>query len=214
LPLAGTSAPDGALVHESRDVERPGREPLEHPMKSQIQKVLLAIGICVLAAGPVWAQSPPADTAQPPAQQSAAAPSTADFVKTVAISDMFEMQSSKLALDKKAKPDAQFAKRMIHDHGQTTEQLKHLVDSGKVKAELPTALDAEHQQMLDQLRGESGAAFDKDYDQMQLKGHKEAVALFEAHARGGDNPALKNWAAKTLPHLQEHLAMAEKLSAR
>jgi putative membrane protein len=186
---------------------------MEHPMKLRTQKALLVAGVCLFAAAPVLAQSPSNDTAQPSTQQTMAPPSTADFVKTVAISDMFEVQSSKLALDKKAKPDTQFAKRMVHDHTQTTEQLKHLVDSGKVKAELPSTLDTEHQRMLDQLRGESGATFDKDYDQMQLKGHKEAVALFEAYARGGDNPALKTWAAKTLPHLQEHLAMAEKLSA-
>jgi putative membrane protein len=35
-----------------------------------------------------------------------------------------------------------------------------------------------------------------------------------AYGKSGDNKALKSWAAKTLPHLQEHLAMAEKLSQR
>ena len=103
---------------------------------------------------------------------------------------------------------------MVHDHTQTTEQLKHLVGGGKVKAQLPAELDDEHKQMLDKLRGESGGDFSKDYNQMQLAGHKEAVALFEAYAKTGDNAALKSWAAKTLPHLQEHLAMAEKLSQR
>jgi putative membrane protein len=43
------------------------------------------------------------------------------------------------------------------------------------------------------------------------KGHKDAVALFEAYAKSGDDPELKSWAAKTLPHLKEHLSMAEKL---
>ena len=81
-------------------------------------------------------------------------------------------------------------------------------------AQLPAELDDEHKQMLDKLRGESGGDFSKDYNQMQLAGHKEAVALFEAYAKTGDNAALKSWAAKTLPHLQEHLAMAEKLSQR
>ncbi len=182
-------------------------------MRSHMQKALLASGVCLALAAPVWAQSPSSGDAAPSSAQQSA-PSTEDFVKTVAISDMFEVQSSKLALEKKAKPDQQFAKRMIHDHGKTTEQLKHLVDSGKVKAQLPTGLDAEHQQMLDQLRGETGATFDKDYDQMQLKGHKDAVALFESYAHSGDNAALKRWAANTLPHLQEHLSMAEKLSAQ
>jgi putative membrane protein len=142
------------------------------------------------------------------------APTTEDFVKAVAISDMFEIQSSKLALEKKARPDEKFAERMVQDHTKTTEQLKELVKSGKVKAELPTALDGKHQQMLDQLRSESGATFEKDYDQMQRDGHKQAVALFESYAKGGDNAELKRWAANTLPHLQEHLALAEKLTAR
>ena len=30
-------------------------------------------------------------------------------------------------------------------------------------------------------------------------------------AQGGDNTDLKAWASKTLPHLREHLAMAQKL---
>jgi putative membrane protein len=179
-----------------------------------MHRLVLLAGACAMFAAPASAQSPPQSPPAPAAQEQSApsAPSTADFVKTAAISDMFEVQSSKLALEKKATGDRQFALRMIHDHTMTSEQLRHLVKGGKVKAQLPTALDGEHQQMLDQLRKENGAAFAKDYDQMQLKGHQQAVALFESYAHNGDNAALKRWAAQTLPHLQEHLALAEKLS--
>ena len=38
------------------------------------------------------------------------------------------------------------------------------------------------------------------------------LVLFEQYARDGDNADLKAWAAKTLPHLKEHLAMAKRLS--
>jgi len=191
-------------------------------MKSPAQQALILAGACLLAAAPALAQSPSNRAMQPSGQTQStqqnqtaqAAPSTADFVKTAAVAGMFEIRSSKLALEKKARGDRHFAQRMIHDHSTFSEQLERLVNSGKVKAELPSGLDSEHQQMLDQLRGESGATFDKDYDEMQLKGHKDAVALFESYARNGDNPALRHWAAATLPHLQEHLAMAEKLSQR
>src|SRR5262245_19498714 len=88
--------PTGHWFLEPRDAERPGREPLEHPMRLQARKAFLAAGVCLFTAAPVLAQSPSNDTAQPSTQQTMAAPSTADFVKTVAISDMFEVQSSKL----------------------------------------------------------------------------------------------------------------------
>ena len=92
---------------------------------------------------------------------------------------------SKLALEKKVAADQAFAQRMVHDHTQTTEQLKHLVEGGNVKAQLPSELDDQHKQMLGKLRGESGADFSKDYNEMQLNGHNQLVALFEAYARSG-----------------------------
>jgi putative membrane protein len=130
----------------------------------------------------------------------------------VAISDMFEIQSSQLALSKQPDNDTKpFAQRMVTDHQKTSKELKSLVDGGKVKATLPSALDAEHQKMLDDLKAKNGKDFDQSYDQIQVKAHQDAVALFKAYAAGGDDPELKRWAAKTLPNLERHLTMAEKL---
>ena len=142
----------------------------------------------------------------------APAASTQDFVKTVAISDMFEIQASQLALNKDPDADTKpFAQKMVQDHQTTSQELKALVDSSKVQATLPTALDDKHQKMLDDLRAKNGKDFDQAYDRAQQQTHQEAVDLFQKYAEGGDNADLKEWAAKTLPHLKEHLAMAEKL---
>ncbi len=166
-----------------------------------MRMTMLLAGTCLLFAGPALAQNP-----------SGGASSTQDFVTKVANSDMFEVQSSESALQKHPDRDTKpFANRMIKDHTATTKQLKALVMSGKVSAELPTALDADHQKMLDDLQGLSGKEFDQAYDMDQQKGHQEAVDLFGEYAQGGDNKDLKRWAAKTLPRLKQHLAMAEKL---
>jgi len=136
-----------------------------------------------------------------------------DFVTKVAISDMMEIQSSQLALDRNPDKDTKpFAQQMVKDHTQTSKELKALVDGVKVKASLPTALDDEHQKKLDALKAKSGKDFDNAYDQMQREAHEQAVALFEDYAKSGSNKDLKAWAAKTLPHLKSHLAMAKKLS--
>jgi putative membrane protein len=138
--------------------------------------------------------------------------STQEFVSKVAISDMMEIQSSQLALAKSPDEDTKpFATKMVADHQRTSKELKALIESGKVKAKLPTALDADHQKKLDDLKAKTGKDFDRAYDQMQVSAHEDAVALFEAYSKSGDNADLKAWAAKTLPHLQDHLAQAKKL---
>ena len=37
---------------------------------------------------------------------------------------------------------------------------------------------------------------------MQVSAYKDAVSLFERYSKSGENPELKAFAAKTLPHLQ------------
>ena len=139
------------------------------------------------------------------------APSTQDFVTQAAISDMAEIESSKLAATKTDGKTKAFAEKMIKDHAETSLELKGLVTGGKVKATLPTEMDAAHKSKVDKLKGLSGASFAKEYDDMQVAAHKDAVSLFERYAKSGENAELKAFAAKTLPHLQMHLKMAEDL---
>ncbi len=140
------------------------------------------------------------------------APKTEDFVKQVAISDMFEIESSKLAQQKAAAaPVKSFASQMQKDHTKTSTELKGMVSAGTVKVPLPTAMDDSHKSKLEKLKGLSGADFDKQYVSDQQSAHKDAVDLFERYAKGGDNAELKSWAGKTVPALKHHKEMADKL---
>jgi putative membrane protein len=140
-------------------------------------------------------------------------PTTADFVKEAATSDMFEIQSSQIAQERGNASEKSFAATMIKDHQKTSEDLKSMISSGDLKAELPTALDSSHQSKIDKLKSLKGADFSSRYDSDQLDGHKDAVSLFERYAKGGDNSKLKDWADKTLPTLRHHLKMAQDLTA-
>jgi putative membrane protein len=67
----------------------------------------------------------------------ALAESAQDFVNKVAISDMFEIQSSQLALTKQPDADTKpFAEKMISDHQKTSSELKALVSAGQVQSDL------------------------------------------------------------------------------
>jgi putative membrane protein len=139
-------------------------------------------------------------------------PSTPDFVKEAAMSDMFEIQSSQLAQQKADAPTKAFAEKMVTDHTKTSSELKSMVSGGKVKGvDLPTDMSSSQKSMLDKLKGLNGNDFNKQYHSDQVSAHKDAVSLFERYGKGGDNPDLKDWASKTLPDLQGHLKMAQDL---
>lgn len=170
-------------------------------------RILSFVASVLLVAGVAFAQSP-GETVKSVLGMT---PSTGDFVEKAAIGDLFEIQSSELALQRGDPATKTLAEHIISGHRKTSQELAELVTSGKVKDTLPTALDSEHQEKLDKLKALQGAEFTKQYLTDLVDGHKEAVSLFERYAAGGDNPALKTWAAKTLPALKSHLEMAEQL---
>src|SRR4051812_47183308 len=59
-------------------------------------------------------------------------PKTEDFVTEVAISDMFEIEASKLAAQKGSASEKTFAAQMVTDHTKTSTELKGIVSGGKV----------------------------------------------------------------------------------
>src|SRR5436309_7519338 len=114
-----------------------------------MKRSLIALG-CLLLASPILAQSAGEKTGVNSAL--GISPSTADFVKEVAISDTFEIESNKLAQSKGNAPEKTFASQMVTDHTKTSTELKGLVTSGKVKAEMPTELDSAHKRKRAQVK--------------------------------------------------------------
>jgi putative membrane protein len=175
-------------------------------------KTTLALaGLAILLASPVLAQSAAEKTGVNSVM--GVAPKTEDFVTEAAGSDMFEIASSKLALERSQDPMTKtFAQQMITDHTKTSEELKALVSSGKVKAAIPTAMSSSQQSMLDDLTKAQGDDFAKLYHSDQEDVHKDAVDLFKRYGDEGENAELKAWAAKTRPALEQHLKMATDMN--
>ncbi|OHV78832.1 DUF4142 domain-containing protein [Rhizobium sp. LCM 4573] len=140
------------------------------------------------------------------------APKTQDFVTEATSSDMFEIESSKLAVERSDDKTKTFAQQMLTDHQKTSDELKGLVTGGKVQATIPTAMSSAHQSMLDDLKKLQGDDFTKQYHSDQENVHEDAVDLFKRYGEEGENAELKAWAAKTRPALEHHLQMAEDLN--
>jgi putative membrane protein len=75
----------------------------------------------------------------------------------------------------------------------------------------PPPFDPAHKAMLNKLRNASAQDFDALYAQEQIQAHQEAVMLFTSEQQSGTDSDIKNFAAKTLPVIQQHLSMAQQL---
>ena len=65
----------------------------------------------------------------------------------------------------------------------------------------------------DRLATDEGAEFDTAYiDKVAVGGHEKAVELFRTESQSGNDAALKAAAAKALPIISHHLAMAQQLA--
>jgi putative membrane protein len=175
-------------------------------------KTALALaGLAVMLASPVFAQSAAEKTGVNSVM--GVAPKTEDFVTEAASSDMFEIESSKLAVERSSDAATKtFAQQMITDHTKTSEELKALVSGGKVKATISAAMSSSQQSMLDELKKLNGDDFTKQYHSDQEDVHEDAVDLFKRYGDEGENADLKAWAAKTRPALEHHLMMANDMN--
>jgi len=175
--------------------------------------VLLMLTVLGIATGPVQAADNAGDK---PAAQTATAPSAADangYVEKAAIGDMFEVQSSQMALEKSKDPSLRkFAEHMVNDHTKSSHKLQDALKAANIPATPPAKLDQAHQDKLAALRSAAGDQFDQQYRELQLQSHQEALKLHSDYGKNGGNQALKRFASETAPVVQQHLNEIQALT--
>jgi putative membrane protein len=133
------------------------------------------------------------------------------FANTVAGSDLYEIESAKLAADKASNADVKsLAQHIRTDHEKSSAELKGA--AGTAKISVAPKLDAEKQAMLDQLKTVArGADFDKLYVEQQKTAHQKALDLLQGYSSSGDNEALKGFATKASGVVKSHLDQANSI---
>ena len=145
--------------------------------------------------------------------QATAAPGMAlndtTYMQMAHSSDMFEVESSRLALQMSSNQEVRaFAQMMVDDH---TRMMNEMMSMGAGQANMPMQMMPQHAAMLERIRAASPAEFDMMYKREQMMAHQEAVALHRSYAEQGQNPALKAMAARAVPMVEAHLARAQAL---
>ena len=152
------------------------------------------------------------------------------FVNEAAIAGMTEVQLGELAAERGVNREVkQFGQMMVKDHTRVGDELKKTVAAHTVQ--LPTALDDKHRDLVEKLRGMKGTDFDREYMAAMVDGHEQVKDLLEGRARRADSRnanttaapgasadrnqqlevAVNQWAAKTLPGVEQHLERAKAI---
>jgi putative membrane protein len=126
---------------------------------------------------------------------------------------MAEVELGKLASKKGSRASVkQFGRKMVADHSKANREMKTLAAQKGVG--LPPTLNEKDQAEMDRLTKLKGAAFDKEYMDYMTADHRQDVAEFDKEVSKAKDSDVKNFAAKTLPTLQDHLKMAEKIDGK
>jgi putative membrane protein len=182
------------------------------------QWLTLASVMFVLVVSPIVAAQGNGSGASPVAGQKPTNAKQAEspdamFMRTASQSSLAEIAHGQLA-SKNASSDEvrKFGQRMVEDHTKANSELKAL--ASKKQTTLPAELDQKHQVMQEKLAKMKGEEFDRAYMQHMVAAHTDAVKLFEQQSKNGKDAETREWAAKTLPVVQEHLKLATTINAK
>jgi putative membrane protein len=176
-------------------------------MKTQ----LITLAVAAMASSLALAQSArdPAGTGNMSGKSSSV---DASFIKKLAEGDLAEVDAGRLASRKAENQGVKnFGQEMVTDHSKNDTELKSVAAANGMEA--PATLDHEHAAEKARLESASGSAFDKQYIDAQVRDHEKTVQLLQHEISHGQDPAVKDFAQKTLQVVKHHLAMARELQA-
>jgi putative membrane protein len=135
-----------------------------------------------------------------------------EFMTKAASGGMLEVELGKVVVQRATTPAAkEFAQQMVTDHTKANDELKAL--AAKKNFKLPASLGEDQKKVYDEVLTEKGAKLDQKYVSEMVDDHEEDVKEFQEASTKSSDPAVKAFAAKTLPVLQMHLTMIKKIQA-
>lgn len=119
-----------------------------------------------------------------------------------------EIKLGKLAKDKGTTQCVKdLADMLVTDHTQMSQDLNSIAQ--KKSLNLSDNLNDDAQDAYDDLYDRTGTDFEKEYVDKMVKGHKDAISLFEKDSSDMNDADIRQYAVNSLPKLRKHLATAK-----
>ena len=168
-------------------------------------KYALSGSLVLALVAPLSARAQQDDPTKPtPAQQ---------FLIKCANMNEAEVQLSQLA-KKNAKSEEvrNFAQKMIDNHDKAR---KDLVEHFKnLKTAVVAKPEEKHKEMYDRLAKLEGNDFDREYMNIQVKMHQQALDFLKANSAAGADPQVRDWSQRQTKDIAEHLKHAQEIQRK
>jgi putative membrane protein len=155
----------------------------------------------------------PVAWAIPTHAQPAAVPTSQEFAERASAASQFAIAASdrllKRSTDRRVR---KYAEQIIDDYVTGNAYISEAAASANLR--IPDKLDADLQARLDRLENASPGEIDSLFMNEMSRMHGDAIPLFTAYARSGDNRSLRFLAGRALPTLREHYSNVLQLASR
>jgi putative membrane protein len=132
------------------------------------------------------------------------------FIVEAANRGTAEIEMGKVALQKSKDGNInELATAIVKDRTAANDELKRV--AAKSRLTMPTGRDSQREAVTSALQGKAGREFDTAYAQQVATDYNETIHLFQEEARSPDAD-LASFAKDTLPVLNRHLQMAQRLA--
>lgn len=132
----------------------------------------------------------------------------AEFLRAAAEMNLDGIYISELAATSATMQETKdMASMIVNDHKKLHTEVVALAT--KLGVSIPTYAENEAERKFENLSKKEGADFDKDYSDIMVRSHKDAIDSFQKAVDNSENSEIKTLANNTLPKLREHLTHAE-----
>ena len=134
-----------------------------------------------------------------------------DFAHSAALANMFEIGASQMAPKHTSSSDVLSLADMINrDHTVAMNELMAIMQARGMA--IPGDVSPHQRKMMDTLGTDYGYEYDRDFVRLVgIRAHENDIATFQQQMASLSDPQLRDWAARTLPHMQQHLRMAQDI---
>lgn len=134
-----------------------------------------------------------------------------EFAKLVAENSMLEMQLAALTIDRSSSDTIKgFAVSLMTDQSIFNSDIREFAERRGIT--LTNTLSSKSKKKFDAIAGKPAGEFDKAYCAFLVRESEEGVIKFKEEAKSGNDPELKDWAARKVTILEQHLAVARGLN--